>query len=119
MEALEKEKAENEKRIQDLLDEKQRIHCQWADERRSLDHRVRLLEQDLRRLMGGSPSGGLPTHYNDGFYGAPRSVDSPPPSQRAALMPTEATVQRVDELIVRQKIADRNALNNRNNRKPL
>lgn len=45
------EKTEKERRIQELLDEKQRIHGQWADERNSLDHRVRLLEQDLRQLV--------------------------------------------------------------------
>lgn len=50
----ETESLEKELRIQQLLDEKQRIHNQWAEERRSLDHRVRLLEQDLRILQMGS-----------------------------------------------------------------
>lgn len=51
---MELEKSEKERRIQELLDEKQRIHGQWADERHSLDHRVRLLEQDLRHLVNQS-----------------------------------------------------------------
>ncbi|CAD5234789.1 unnamed protein product [Bursaphelenchus xylophilus] len=55
---LEKEKMEREKKIQNLMDEKQRIHGQWADERRSLDHRVRNLEQDLRHIKGGAPFAG-------------------------------------------------------------
>ncbi|CAD5229026.1 unnamed protein product [Bursaphelenchus okinawaensis] len=49
---LEKEQTEKDKRIQELLDEKQRIHGQWADERQSLDHRVRNLEHDLKQIKG-------------------------------------------------------------------
>lgn len=52
--SLETENLEKELRVQELLDEKQRIHNQWADERRSLDHRVRLLEQNLRILQMSS-----------------------------------------------------------------
>nr|CAD2169472.1 unnamed protein product [Meloidogyne enterolobii] len=50
------EKAEKERRIQELLDDKMRIQMQWAEERRSLDVRVRMLEKDLRHFMGSQSS---------------------------------------------------------------
>ena len=50
------EKAEKERRIQELLDDKIRIQMQWSEERRSLDVRVRMLEKDLRHFMGSQSS---------------------------------------------------------------
>lgn len=69
---LEMEKTEKERRIQELLDEKMRFQMQWAEERRSLDVRLRLLEKDLRHFMGSqsslaSSSAGVP--FNNAFAG--------------------------------------------------
>ncbi|KAI1707900.1 angiomotin [Ditylenchus destructor] len=112
---LEQEKVERERRIQELLDEKQRIHNQWADERRSLDHRVRLLEQDLRHLMGSNSTIsliGYPSYYpssmNSPYSSAIRQRSSAelPTSARAAVL-DDSTMARMEEL--RRKIADRRA----------
>ena len=46
---LETEKSEKERRVQELLQEKRHIQDQWTDERRTLDLRVRLLEEDMSR----------------------------------------------------------------------
>jgi hypothetical protein len=106
--ALEKEKSDKERRIQDLLDEKQRIHNQWADDRRSLDHRVRALEQNLRHI---TQSNG---YTNTGFNSSLPANDTQlllqsmnyaqQRSPRAAVL-HDSTMQKMEEL--RLKIADR------------
>ncbi|KAL7071648.1 hypothetical protein ACQ4LE_009235 [Meloidogyne hapla] len=103
------EKAEKERRIQELLDDKMRIQMQWAEERRSLDVRVRMLEKDLRHFMGsqsslassggaGSGIGGYyPTELNEHnspfssirgskFYHQHRSTAELPTSARGATL---------------------------------
>ena len=53
---LELEKAEKDRRIQELLDEKMRIQMGWAEERRNLDVRVRMMEKELRHFVGSQSS---------------------------------------------------------------
>lgn len=117
---LEKEKMDKDKRIQSLLDEKERIHGQWAEERRSLDHRVRLLEQDWRHYReaqnpvpgfnGGPPPPLSPLHspyknvhngpVSPGINGFKRNPGSH----------GDSTAQKMDEL--KQRIFDRKAASN-------
>ncbi|KAI6205176.1 hypothetical protein M3Y94_00763000 [Aphelenchoides besseyi] len=109
---LEKERGEKEQRIQDLLDEKQRIHGQWADERRSLDHRVRLLEQDLRHIMSTNTNGPSVNYsqaapiYQSAESPSPlrQSMGNVPTSARAAVLHDSGAL-KMEEL--RQRIAER------------
>lgn len=86
-----------------MLDDKQRIHNQWAAERRSLDHRIKVLEQNGRHNDG--QYNGYPA--NNGFYSSSHqqtSNQSMPTNTRAAVF-HDPTIQQMEEL--RQKIADR------------
>ena len=64
---LEMEKAEKERRIQELLDDKMRNQMQLNEERRSLEIRVRNLEKDLRHVLGSQSS--LASSCGGGHYG--------------------------------------------------
>lgn len=101
---LEKEKREKDVKIQDLLDEKQRIHNQWADERRTLDRHVRILEQNIRqndgRLNGFYSSNQPNTASVEGQIGRPAMA-------RAAMLYGPNIHQMEDD--IRQKIAERQA----------
>ena len=78
---LELEKAEKERRLQELIDEKYKMHYQWLHEQRSLENRIRQMEVDFQLLVGGKSSS-LANISRLLCQSQVSAIDSPPYSSR-------------------------------------
>ncbi|KAI6191897.1 hypothetical protein M3Y97_00277400 [Aphelenchoides bicaudatus] len=101
---LEKDKADKDGRIHDLMEDKQRIHNQWANERHAFDQHMKLaaLRQNDGQFNGFFSSNQSSTTSTEGQIGRPTSA-------RAAVF-HDPTLQQMED--IRQRLAERRAAPN-------
>jgi hypothetical protein len=94
---LEKEKADKETRIHELMEDKQRIHNQWANERHAFDQHMKLAASRQNDGHGFFSSNQSSTTSTEGQIGRPTSA-------RAAVF-HDPTLQQMED--IRQRLAER------------
>lgn len=98
---LEAEKFAQERRMHELLDEKRHIQDQWAKDRTSLDGRVSLLEEEVKRFVP-MPAFGLAPY--DAVYPTSASMGDLA-SKGSSVSVYNDPMARIEEM--RLKIAER------------
>jgi hypothetical protein len=98
---LEKDKSDKETRIHELMEDKQRIHNQWANERHAFDQHMKIaaMRQNDGHFNGFFSSNQSSTTSTEGQIGRPTSA-------RAAVF-HDPTLQQMED--IRQRIAERRA----------